>query len=343
MNQHPQIQPKAPILLLTALFGGLAGGFCSFPAAVFADENPPQPPAAQDAAPASAPAPAPQPPADLPAADEILNQARTRLEGLDSLECDLQQTAMIGGMKVLAAGRYTEASGNRVHLIFRMYPMTTAKADDLKAAALDAPPAELKPETNQGELQQISDGTVVYTSWKNGDTVRVTRRNLQDIQTAAASATGFESGSVAMDLGVGGLRSLISRLQTSMVFAPVRRVSAGDRALLEVTGRWSDRVRRELFGLPENTFVDARPWVPEYCRIYVDQETLLLRRIQYLKHSPNPSDKLARPLLTLDLRNLKLNGPVNDELFRFTPPENTTVEDQTDAVINAIRNVKQEK
>ena len=330
MNHYPHPQPKAPGLLLLALFGGITGVFGGSLPAVLADE----PPAA---------APAQQTPPELPAADEILNQARTRLEGLDSLECDLQQTAMIGGMKILANGRYTEATGNRVHLQFRMYPMVTAKAEDIKATALDAPPTELKPEDNQGELQQISDGTVVFTSWKNGETQRVTRRNLRDIQTAAASATGFESGSVAMDLGVGGLRSLISRLQTSMVFAPVRKVTAGDRTLLEVTGRWSDRVRRELFGLPENTFVDARPWVPEYCRVYVDQETMLLRRIQYLKHSPNPADKLARPLLTLDLRNLKLNGPVDDALFRFTPPENVPVEDQTDAVIQAIRNAKPAK
>lgn len=330
MNHHPQSQPKAPGLLLLALFGGITGVFGGSLPAVLADEK-------------AAAAPAQQSPPDLPAADDILNQARTRLEGLDSLECDLQQTAMIGGMKILATGRYTEAAGNRVHLLFRMYPMATAKAEDIKATALDAPPAELKPEDNQGELQQVSDGTVVFTSWKNGETQRVTRRNLRDIQTAAASATGFESGSVAMDLGVGGLRSLISRLQTSMVFAPVRKVTAGDRTLLEVTGRWSDRVRRELFGLPENTFVDARPWVPEYCRVYVDQETMLLRRIQYLKHSPNPADKLARPLLTLDLRNLKLNGSVDDALFRFTPPENVPVEDQTDAVIQAIRNARPAK
>jgi len=340
MNHHPQTQPKAPTLLLLALFGGLTGGFCGSQPAISADEKPAAAAASQDPAnPAAQTAPQ-QPAADLPPADEILNQARSRLEGLDSLECDLQQTALIGGMKILASGHYTEASGNRVQLTFRMYPMATAKADDAKASALDAPPTELKPEDNKGELQQISDGTVVYTSWKNGDTVRVTRRNLRDIQTAATSATGFESGSIAMDLGVGGLRSLISRLQTSMVFAPVRKVTAGERTLLEVTGRWSDRVRRELFGLPENTFVDARPWVPEYCRVYVDQETMLLRRIQYLKHSPNPADKLARPLLTLDLRNLKLNGPVDDDMFRFTPPENTPVEDQTEAVIEAIRNAK---
>ncbi|MEY2725594.1 MAG: hypothetical protein RLZZ458_1461, partial [Planctomycetota bacterium] len=61
---------------------------------------------------------------------------------------------------------------------------------------------------------------------------------------------------------------------------------------------------------------------------------------QYLKHSPNPAEKVARPLLTLDLRNLRLNTTVDAALFRFVPPENVTVEDQTDAVINAIRSSK---
>ena len=358
MNHKPEYQYKLPIfsgIPLLALLAAAAGGYLP---AVIADE-PEKPPAEAPAGAAAAPAATPEtktaqdaPPqpaaspdaaaaaADLPAADEILNQARTRLEGLDSLECDLQQTAVIGGMRILAAGRYTEAAGNRVHLVFRMYPMSPLKAEDAKTIALDAPAVEIKSEQLSGELQQICDGTVVHTIWKNGDTTRVTRRTLTAIQEAAASAGGFESGSVAMDLGVGGLRSLISRLQSSMVFAPVRKVMAGDRALLEVTGRWSDRVRKDVFGLPEGTFTDARPWVPEYSRVYVDQETSLPRRIQYLKHSPNPAEKVARPLLTLDLRNLRLNTTVDAALFRFVPPENVTVEDQTDAVINAIRSSK---
>jgi hypothetical protein len=353
MNHKPEHPNKPPILPGFALLAAFAAGTGLLLPAVFADEPAKQAagaPATATAAPAVAQEtktsqdapqqPAAAPAADLPAADEILNQARTRLEGLESLECDLQQTAIIGGMRILAAGRYTEAAGNRVHLVFRMYPMSPLKVDDAKTIALDAPPMEIKSEQLSGELQQICDGAVVHTIWKNGDTTRVTRRTLTAIQEAAATAGGFESGSVAMDLGVGGLRSLISRLQTSMVFAPVRKVMAGDRALLEVTGRWSDRVRKEIFGLPEGTFVDARPWVPEYSRVYVDQESGLPRRIQYLKHSPNPGEKVARPLLTLDLRNLRMNSPVDAALFRFTPPENVAVEDQTDAVINAIRNAK---
>ena len=122
-----------------------------------------------------------------------------------------------------------------------------------------------------------------------------------------------------------------------MTLVPVKVVKAGDRSILEVTGRWSDRVRKEVFQLPEGTFVDSRPHIPEYVRVYVDQETMLLRRIQFLKHSLDATQKMARPLLTLDLRNLKVNEPVDGALFSYTPPEKTPAEDQTEAVIKAIQ------
>jgi hypothetical protein len=332
MNYKHQILPCPPALRIAACFAGCFLLMVTLTAAETADQQPPasaEPAAAQQASDAAVPA--------LPAADDILNQARTRLESLNSLQCDLQQTAIFGGVKLIAAGKYTEASGNRVHLIYRIYPMSAIRTEDAAKNALDAAAPELKPEENRGELLQVSDGAVVHTSWKNGDIVRVTRRNLKDILDAAQTISGYDPNNVAMDLGVGGLRALISRLQTSMVFAPVKTVQAGDRTLLEVTGRWSDRVRREIFGLPEGTFVDSRPFVPEYVRVYVDQETMLLRRIQFLKHSADPAQKLARPLLTLDLRNLRINDTIDESLFTFTPPENTREEDMTESVINSIK------
>ena len=39
----------------------------------------------------------------------------------------------------------------------------------------------LAPETARGELTQVSDGTVLFTLWKNGTNVRLTRRNLRDV------------------------------------------------------------------------------------------------------------------------------------------------------------------
>lgn len=273
----------------------------------------------------------------LPAADEILNQARTKLEGLESLKCDLHQTALIAGMKLQASGSYVEAAGDKVRLELNIYAMTPMKVEDSKSPSLDDAAPEFKEADNRGTLLQVCDGTVVHTSWKNGDKQTLFRRNLRDIQASVAGVEKYDAQSVAMDLGVGGLRGLIARLQKNMLFVPVKMEKNGERDTYEVTGRWNDRVRKEIFNLPEGTVVDSRPFVPEYVRIYIDRETMLIRRIQFWKRSIDQTQKLARPLLTLDLKNLKLNEQVDPQNFSFTPPENAAEEDQTEAIIQAIK------
>ena len=352
MNHKPQTSPVfswSASLLAVIASGSL---LLPFAAAAFADEK------ASQADPASAtPAPAPtqespaatepaaaasqeeQTPAaeNLPKADEILTQVRTKLEGLDSLKCELNQIAMVAGMKLQASGKYVEASGNRVRLQFVMAPMVSAKAEDDKSLALDAESPALEGKDDRAQLLQVSDGSVMYTTWKNGKDVRVTRRNIRDILTAASSVATYDPKNAAMDLGVGGLRGLISRLQTTMEFGPVKSVKAGERNLYEVTGRWSEKVRKEVFQIPEGSLVDPRPHVPEYCRVYVDVETMLPRRIQFLKRNVETNPKLVRPMLSLDLRNIALNETVEDQLFAFTPPEGVKEEDLTQEVIDMIQ------
>ncbi|MFO0979500.1 MAG: hypothetical protein U0996_24055 [Planctomycetaceae bacterium] len=283
------------------------------------------------------PAESANPDPNLPAADEILNQARTKLEGLESLKCDLHQTALIAGMKLQASGTYVEAAGDKVRLELNIFALTPMKTADGKSPALDAPAPEHKDADSRGTLLQVCDGTVVHTSWKNGDKQTLFRRNLRDIQASVAGVEKYDAQSVAMDLGVGGLRGLVARLQKNMLFVPVKMEKNGDRDTYEITGRWNDRVRKEVFQLPEGTVVDSRPFVPEYVKIYVDRESLLIRRIQFWKRSIDQTQKMARPLLTLDLRNLQLNEQVDPQIFSFTPPENAAEEDQTEAIIQAIK------
>jgi hypothetical protein len=184
----------------------------------------------------------------------------------------------------------------------------------------------------------VSDGTILSTSWKNGETHRVTRRNIRDILAAAEASSSYDPKNAAMDLGVGGLRGLISRLQTTMEFAPVKSLKVGERRVFEVTGRWNEKVRKEIFRIPEGSLVDPRPQVPEYVRVYVDAETMLPRRIQFLKRSMNATEKMVRPMITLDLRNLVINEPVEDQTFVFqAPKENLPEEDQTEQVIEMIQ------
>ena len=342
MNHKPQSLTVLPWLALVASFLTLMT-ICTLriPAA-FADEA--QPPF-EAAAPATVEvqelAVTDSPSSVAQSGDELLTQVRAKLEGLDSLKCELHQTAVISGMKLTAFGRYTEASGNRVHLQYHIFPLIQAKADDVKALALDAEAPTLNEADNRGILTQVSDGEVLYTSWKNGDAVKVTRRSIRDILAAALAVSNYDPQNAAMDLGIGGLRGLISRLQTSMEFAAAKPVKVGDRDFLEVTGRWNQRVRNEVFKMPEGAITIPQPFLPEYVRVYVDAQTLLPRRIQYLKRSLDPTQNIVRPMITLDLRNLVLNETVDDQLFVFQSSEGTPEEDLTQQVIQAIQQAGQ--
>ncbi len=350
MNHKPQTLPSLTAMAAMAAFSlSMAALVLAIPA-VYADEAKPAAATAADeskstaedpaAAKADTPAEAASS-ANLPAADEILTQLRGKLEGLDSLKCELHQTTLLSGMKLIAAGKYVEAAGNKVNLQYVIFPMVSEKPNDGTSLALDAEAPAVDESQNRGMLSQISDGSVLTTSWKNGEVERVIRRNISDILAAAKATTTYDPKNAAMDLGIGGLRGLISRLQTTMEFAPVKLVKAKGRDVYEVTGRWNEKVRKEIFKVPEDTIVDPRPQVPEYARVYVDVETMLPRRIQFLKRSMNPNEKSVRPLMTLDLTNLVINDAVDEQTFVFQPAENSEEVDQTEQVIKMIEQTLQ--
>lgn len=279
--------------------------------------------------------------AGLPDPKALLEQVRSKLQELDSLKCDLHETVMMSGMSFNAAGTYAEASGNRVHVEFRIFPSQPSVQNDVKQLALDAELVVAAAETSRGELTQVSDGTVLFTHWKNGATVSVTRRNLRDIMDAASKVAGYDTDHVAMDLGVGGLRGLISRIQSLMVFAPVQTKKVGEAEFYVVRGRWNAKTRKELFQLPDDAVVDPRPHIPEYVVFYIDAKTSLPRRIEYRKRAPDPAQKFDRSMVTLDLRNMVINETLPDEMFVFKTPEGMKETDITEQTIQVIQQTVQ--
>ncbi len=279
--------------------------------------------------------------AGLPDSKALLDQVRRKLQELDSLKCDLHETVMMSGMSFSAAGAYAEASGNRVHVEFRIFPSQPSVQNDFKQLALDAEPVVAAAETSRGELTQVSDGTVLFTHWKNGANVSLTRRNLRDIMEAASKVAGYDTDHVAMDLGVGGLRGLISRIESLMEFAPVQTKKVGDAEFYVVRGRWNAKTRKDLFQLPDDAVVDPRPHIPEYVVFYIDAKTSLPRRIEYRKRAPDPAQKFDRPMVTLDLRNMVVNETLPDDMFVFKAPEGIKETDITEQTIQVIQQTVQ--
>lgn len=299
--------------------------------AVFADESPAVPSKATD----DQQTPVSQ--ENVPAATQLVMEVRDKLDSLDSLSCDLHETILLSGMKISAAGRYLQASGNRFRLEFRLMPATGASNQNAEPVKLES---DIPPDASRdarGSLTQVSDGAVLYSYIQNGTDIRVTRRNISDVLKAAADVTNYEESRAVQDLGLGGLKTLFARFQNTMDFSKVRREVVGGMQLLVVNGRWNARIRKDLFQLPEDVEVIPQEFIPDYVRIYVDEATRLPRRIQYLKRSMNPEQKQVRPIVTLDLRQIVLNETLDDSLFVFETPEGVVEEDVTEQTLQEIR------
>ena len=160
MNHKPQSLSVLPWLAVVAGVLTLVTTCALRIPAAFADEA--QPPV-EAAAPATAAVQEPaatEPQSSVAqSGDELLTQVRAKLEGLDSLKCELHQTAVISGMKLTSFGRYTEAAGNRVHLQYHIFPLIQAKADDVKALALDAEAPTINEADNR--VKYVMNGFVI--------------------------------------------------------------------------------------------------------------------------------------------------------------------------------------
>lgn len=279
---------------------------------------------------------------------DVFRMISSRLDDVDAISCDLRQSIVMSGLRFVAAGKYAQASGNRMRLQYQIKPVSpVTRSDRNPVPGGDSPTktdaaSENKAEKDSditGELLQVSDGSVLWSHWKNGDFNEVTRRNITEIVEAVSDVPNYSTAESLQDLGVGGLQTLISRLQAGMDFGAVLEQEIGGRTMLILSGRWNEKVLKDAFNLEDPTTQNLPDYVPDYVRVYVDAKEKLPRRIQYLKKHPDPELKKVRPLVTLDLMNLSLNPELDDSVFRIPQldDEELTEVDLTSNVIDSIK------
>lgn len=274
-------------------------------------------------------------------ATQVLDGVNKTLDGMGSLSCQIQQTVLMSGRRLQAAGRYFHASGNRLRLEYRMFPIRATKASDKDAMEIGAEPEDTDKLKVTGSLTQVSDGSVLWTYWVNANQKQLTRRNIREIIEAADAEPNYSSASSLMDLGVGGMQTLMSQLQTGMEFGGVLEQDTKAGMKLVLTGRWNAKTRTEFFKLPDDPNAQLPDYIPDYVRVYVSADTMLPARIQYLKKYPNPEVKKVQPLATLDFRNFVANPNLPAETFEFKRPEgeDITEVDLTGQVIDNIKKI----
>mgnify|MGYP002631505704 CR=1 FL=1 len=317
-----------PLTLCVVAISAVAAAVSTFgPSAFGQNEGPPQ-----KVAP-------PQKKSDLSAAD-VFSRIGKKLESVESLSCEIYQTVMLSGQRFHATGRYVHATGNRMRLEYRIVPVRALKAGDSKALALDSEPEAPPTDSVMGSLQQICDGSVLWSLWVNGDQKQLTRRNIREIVDAVGELPNYSEAQSLQALGVGGLQTLVAQLQVGMEFGTVMEQQSGNKRLLVLSGRWSAQAKKDYFGLADAPTAVLPDYIPDYVRIYVDADALLPRRIEYLKKHPDAEQKQIRPAVVLDFRRIAINSVISEDTFQFKLPDGDPIP-EVDLTAQVIESIKQ--
>lgn len=331
MKHKPQTLTSFATLTALALSASAIVFGCLTPISVFAQQDAAQP--------ADSPAKGPKLTKSDRKAAEVFDAVNSKLEGFDSFSCQIYQTFLMTGHRLHAAGRYYHASGNRFRLEYRIFPIRAVKATDKEQLQLDAEPEDTSKLKVTGRLTQVSDGSVLRSYWVNGEQKQLTRRNISEIVDAANAAPNYSSARSLSDLGVGGMQTLISQLQTGMDFGQVQELQAKSGKMLVLTGRWNKKTLKDFFNVPDDPNAQLSEFVPDYVRIIISEATMLPAQIQYLKKHPNPEVKQVQPLASLDFRNVQFNVDIPEETFVFKQPDDQEITeiDLTNQVIEGIK------
>ena len=268
--------------------------------------------------------PAATPPAAVssPESKALLKSARQRLESYQSLKARVAQTIEFGNRHLQSEGEYIQAEGHRLRL-------------DLRVNIGD----------DQARLLQVCDGDILYTLYGKKDPPIATRRDIQQIlRTAAehgAESTNFEASLIAQ-MGLGGIASLLAGIDRRMDLAPPTETEIQGRKFFVVEAAWKAEFRVHFEGLananrtaPGGVAEGLPIYIPDRVRIYFDAEQLFPYRIRYFKDGQGSQPPYA--ILTLDFRDIVVNGPVEPSAFTFTRPEDAQPKEETNDFLDQIR------
>lgn len=296
-------------------------------------------------------------PAPQRTAVQILDAAIDAAGSHTSIQADLREDVVMGTRRFRATGRYVQGTNNQLRLNIEIHPIeevaTRAKKPEDKATGEGKDSAKAKGQSAAGKaptesgsdepankksgVLHVCDGQVLWTQWTIEGKSNVERRDVKEILKAFSGPTNIDTNQLLADLGLGGVPGLLVSMKKRMVFKGVRNETIDGKEFVVIQGRWTDEQLSRF--IPGNEQPDPLlpDFLPEYVRLYFEADTLFPRRVLYLKRHPNPEQKLARPMITLDFSNVVINGDVDNSLFSFNATATKNQTDITDNLIKALR------
>ena len=249
-----------------------------------------------------------EPGPESPDAKAALEQARQRLKSYRSITAKLQESVSLGSRRFTVKGAYWQGADLKLRLEFQV------KLGD-----------------TEGSVREICDGQVLWTQHHVGADTRITRRDVSQIQQAAAGA-GLTDNRLIVELGFGGLPGLFASIEKSMKFDKYKEESTDGKNVVVLEGGWRPEMLKTW--KRDNPKAPLPDYVPARIRLYLDAETLFPRRILYLNRN---AEQVLRPMVSLDSTEVQTNVPVPADAFKFVPPEGVFPVDLTQEFLDQIK------
>ncbi|MBX3415171.1 MAG: hypothetical protein KF708_20975 [Pirellulales bacterium] len=259
--------------------------------------------------------------------DELLARAVIAIEQQPSIAAKLRQQIDLFEQQLVGSGTYLQGPANQHQ--FRL---------ELRLQGAE-----------QGTtLQHVSDGATLWIFRElDGKDGRVSKVQLPPVLEALKRA-GQGGANSLPGLGLGGLPKLLAALARDFHFAPPEAANLGSLPVVLLRGDW--RPSRLATLLPEQkeaiekgaaaNLSKLAPHVPEQVVLTLGRDDLFPYRLQFLRRAPagilNRSKDELRPIVTLEVFEVKLGAPLDRAPFIYQPDPKVTIPDDTDHYLRAL-------
>lgn len=269
------------------------------------------------------------------AATRFLDEAIVAIDKHSTIKAKLTEVVSMGTRQFVANGTYQQAKDYKVRVEIKVKPIRELTKEE-------KPLAEGQEAPKLNSVLHVSDGQVLWTEFVIDGESRAERRNLREV--VAAFEKSDSAKDLMPDLGVGGVPALLKSLRKRMVFDGMREQTIDGKPFVVLQGHWTVEQIQKFD--PKETDPDPvfrAGFLPEYVRIFFEKKTMFPRRILYLKRHQSRQQRMARPLVTLDLTNVVLNSAIAPETFRFEVTDRTVQVDLTKETIKTYEVLRQNR
>jgi hypothetical protein len=258
----------------------------------------------------SSPLPTPKQP------DQLIPSAVVALEGHETVSARIRQRIDLFDRQLTGSGAYLQ--GPWRHRLLRM---------ELKMQIEDSLTSHL----------QVADGHHLWVHHQMVDSVNLGRVDLDRVAEKLAEGRGGAGEGTAIDtIGIGGLPRLLRAIDAAFTFTRVESKRVGVVPVWVVRGQWRPALLARLLPKQKAALDDGQPpdlsklplQVPDHVKVWLGQDDLFPYRIEYLRTDDKPSGSkespgppAVRPLVVMELFEVRLNAPIDSVQFVYNPGE----------------------